>query len=95
MEQIIQIQNFSKKDLESLIKEQIEDFYNLITKPEPEPELKYVSTKDLANIFGVNPATIWRWRNRGLIEAHGIGNKVLFRLDEVEKAIKPIRNNNK
>lgn len=90
MEQIIQIQNLSRKELEIIIKEQLEEFYNLISQPETETEFKYVSTKELANIFGVNPATIWRWRNRGYIKAYGIGNKVLYRLDEVEKAVKPL-----
>ncbi|MBN1113239.1 MAG: hypothetical protein JXA53_10050 [Bacteroidales bacterium] len=71
---------FNKKDIES-IKIAFQDKYDLLTKDDIYKVFNYVypgkNTNELADLFGVHPATIRKWKN-GDREPNGI-NKLVFR----------------
>ena len=51
-------------------------------------EETYITAKEAAKMLGVTLSTLWRWDNDGYLEKIKIGNKVRYRLSEVERMIK-------
>ncbi len=49
---------------------------------------KLISRQYLADYFGVDISTIHNWTKKGILKPIKIGNKVYYRLDEIEKALK-------
>ena len=56
------------------------------------PETHGVLTREqTAKFFNVNQSTLKRWTDAGLIQAHGIGNRVYYKLSAIEKALIPLK----
>ena len=85
----IQIQNISISELKSLISNTVEDKIKSLI-PEPVPEIKYLTRKEVAELLGISLVTLHHWVKNGVIKAHKIHTRVRFRSDEVEKALKEI-----
>jgi predicted site-specific integrase-resolvase len=49
---------------------------------------KYLTTKDVQEMFKVSRATIINWRNKGILETTVIGSKVYFTKEDVMKLIR-------
>ncbi len=50
-------------------------------------EETYISAKEAAKMLNVTLSTLWRWNNEKYLEKIKIGNKVRYRLSEVEQII--------
>lgn len=50
-----------------------------------------VDRKELSEMFGVNPSTIWRWQKKGILNPKGIGGRVYFDRAEVMNAVKNLK----
>jgi len=48
----------------------------------------YITAKEAAKMLGVTLSTLWRWDNDKYLEKIKIGNKVRYRLSDVERMIK-------
>lgn len=76
-----------------------EEFYNQYHKDLKEyfEKLVLVETRGVltreqtAKFFNVNQSTLKRWTDAGLIQAHGIGNRVYYKLSAIEKALIPLK----
>ena len=53
----------------------------------PQEEI-YITAKEAAKMLGVTLSTLWRWDNDKYLEKIKIGNKVRYRLSDVERMIK-------
>lgn len=53
----------------------------------PQEEI-YITAKEAARMLGVTLSTLWRWDNDKYLEKIKIGNKVRYRLSDVERMIK-------
>jgi excisionase family DNA binding protein len=51
---------------------------------------EYYSRQDIANLLKVNISTINNWVKKGKITSYGIGNRVLFKKNEIELALTKI-----
>lgn len=50
-----------------------------------EKEETYLSPDEAAEKVGVTPITLWRWEKKGVLPRIKIGNKVRYRLSDVQK----------
>ena len=53
----------------------------------PQEEI-YITAKEAAKMLGVTLSTLWRWDNDKYLEKIKIGNKVRYRLSDVDRMIK-------
>lgn len=53
----------------------------------PKEEI-YITAKEAAKMLGVTLSTLWRWDSDKYLEKIKIGNKVRYRLSDVERMIK-------
>lgn len=73
----------------------IEDhLYLLKTQFEPKEPPKYITRKDLADLFSVSTVTISDWTKKGILKAYKIANRVYYKREEVEAALVHIKSGN-
>lgn len=57
----------------------------------PEPS-KFLSKKEVAELLGVTPITVFNYTQRGLLKSYKIGNsKTFYKKDEVLKSLTEIQ----
>ncbi len=61
----------------------------LIAANTPKEET-YITTKEAEKLLKVCHSTLWRWHNEKYLEKIKIGNKVRYRLSDVERILKGI-----
>ena len=54
------------------------------------PETIYITRDEFCAKFKVDKSTLWSWTKKGKVKSYGIGARVYYKLDEVEKALKPL-----
>jgi len=88
---IIQVEDLSAdymvdklEALSSEIKELKETF-------KPQFQTRYLTRQEVADLFRVSLVTIHDWTNKGMLTKHRIGNKVRYKLHEVERALREVR----
>lgn len=57
---------------------------------EPKKPTEYLTRNELAELLKCDISTIHNWAKRGKLLAYGIGNRVLFKRNEVEAMIIPL-----
>lgn len=55
------------------------------TQPK-EPE-EYLTAKETQKILSISHATLWRWKNNGIVKAYGIKNRVYFKRSEIAEIL--------
>ncbi|MCA9449253.1 MAG: helix-turn-helix domain-containing protein [Candidatus Omnitrophica bacterium] len=55
-------------------------------------EREFYNRKELANLLGVTPLTIYRIAQRGELDYHMVGNSMRFRREDIEKYLASRRN---
>lgn len=48
---------------------------------------KYLTRKDVCEIFQIDLSTLYRWTKEGRLSAYGIGNRVYYLRSEVDEKI--------
>jgi len=56
---------------------------------------KYLSKQDVKDICGVCDATLWHWNKRNYLNVIKIGNKVKYRMSDVQKILDGTLKNSK
>lgn len=51
---------------------------------------KLLTRKQVAEMFGITLPTVWDWTKKNILTAYKIGNKVYYKLNEVEAALTQI-----
>jgi len=52
-------------------------------------QLEFLSRAEVAKILNVKPRTLTEWRIKGKLPAYKVGKKILYKEDDIKKAIKP------
>ena len=52
---------------------------------------EYITRQQTANFFKVDLATVHNWTKRGFLKAYKIGQRVYYKLDEVEDALTKVK----
>ena len=76
-----------KKVFEEVLENKLRNF-----NPQPEKEgLKLLSRKDTAKLLCISLPTLHEWTKTGIVKAHRIGNRILYKLEEVNGALNMIQ----
>ena len=54
---------------------------------EPKSPVEYLTRAEVADMLKCDLSTLWNWTNKGKLVAYGIGNRVYYKRNEVEKAV--------
>ncbi len=90
--QSIILQGCTVEDLITSIETKIEQKLKKHTPPPavaPDPE-RFLTKKQVAEIFGVTEVSIWDWERKGLLTGYRIGNMVRYKYSEVMASPKMI-----
>jgi len=88
MEQIIQMHNASLEQFTKTILEGVKSI--LVEVNRPQPQNKYITREHVCDLLKIDKSTLWSWTKKGKLKSYGIGARVYYKLDEVEKALKPL-----
>jgi excisionase family DNA binding protein len=47
----------------------------------------FYTRREVATLFSCSLSTVYNWTCRGILKSYGIGNRVLYKVDEVHNAI--------
>jgi hypothetical protein len=57
---------------------------------EPQPENDLLTREDVCKMLNFNKTSLWKHTKSGKLKSYGIGNRVLYKRNEVLEAVKPI-----
>ncbi|WP_029034233.1 helix-turn-helix domain-containing protein [Salinimicrobium terrae] len=75
-----------KKVVEEVLERKLKSFI-----PQEKEKLTLLSRKDTAKLLCISLPTLHDWTKNGTIKAHRIGNRILYKLDEVNEALNQIQ----
>ena len=86
---IIEIENISVEELVAMISNSVLDgLESRLKHLEKESDQQLLLTRaETAKYLHVNMTTLWNWTKKGKIKAYGIGNRVYYKKNEIDKAI--------
>lgn len=78
----------TETELKDLIKESVKQVLSFIKESnQQEPTNKLLTRKETCEILHINFSTLWKWTKNEKIPCHRIGNRVYYKLDEVQKSL--------
>ncbi|MCU7593095.1 helix-turn-helix domain-containing protein [Riemerella anatipestifer] len=85
--QVTQVQGVTANELIKAIATAVK---NELQTPEPQPVETYdlMSKKEVAKMLRVSLMTINNWTKQGLLTSYRIGNRVMYKKDEVLQSLK-------
>lgn len=75
-----------RKEIESIFADNLEHF---IVKEKK--ELILMSRKETAKYLCISLPTLHDWTKNGIIKAHRIGNRVLYKLNDIHQALEEVK----
>lgn len=57
------------------------------TPPSEEPETKYLTRQDVADMLKIDLSSVHNWTNKSILKAYQLGGRVYYKLHEIEAAI--------
>jgi len=87
----IQLIQITPEELEQLILGGIDKKLNALSEQfQPKQPSEYMTRLEVKELFKVNLSTVHNWTKKGKLKAYAIGNRVLYKREEVERALTPI-----
>lgn len=77
-------------DIKKIVEEAIERKLNLFSTPQKE-EAKLYTRKETANFLKISLPTLHDWTKNGIVKAYRIGNRVLYKYEEITGALNQIQ----
>lgn len=88
MGEMIQLVGLTTKDLEMLFCQVIKTELELVKKDlQPKQPNSYLTRKEVAGMLKIDLSSLHNWSKKGILKPHQIGNRVYYKLSEVENAI--------
>jgi excisionase family DNA binding protein len=89
----IMLQEINIEELKNLLREVIEEKLKLDSNPkESKKGLAYLNRFEVAKILKISLPTLNNWSKAGTIQSYRIGNRILYKSDEIEQAVQTVRN---
>jgi len=86
----ITLAQFELSDIKKIVEEVLEKQLKGFSTPKKN-ELKLLTRKDTAKFLCISLPTLHEWTKTGIVKAHRIGNRVLYKQDEVHQALHQIQ----
>ena len=88
MAQTIQLVGLTTKDLESLFSQAIKNELKAVKEHlQPKQPNDYLTRKEVAGMLKIDLSSVHNWSKKGILNPYQIGNRVYYKLSEVENAI--------
>ncbi|MGV0755793.1 helix-turn-helix domain-containing protein [Empedobacter brevis] len=83
----IQIQGATSKQFVQEIKAELipELIKQLSEEFQPKQPTEYLTRTEVCELLKIDQSTLHHWRNKGILQAYGIGNRVYFKRTEIEE----------
>jgi excisionase family DNA binding protein len=92
MNQII-LQGINTEDLKRLLREVLEESNNQKESQRNENNIKkYLNRFEVADLLKISLPTLNNWSKDGTIQSYRIGNRVLYKAEEIDQAVKSVKN---
>jgi len=86
----ITLTQFELSDIKKIVEEVLEKQLKGFSTPEKK-ELKLLTRKDTSKLLCISLPTLHEWTKSGIVKAHRIGNRVLYKQEEVIQALNQIQ----
>lgn len=91
MQGTIQLIQLTPDEFESRIYQRVKSEFEAIKKEfQPKEPTEFLTRNETRDFLKVDLSTLHNWTKKGKLKSYGIGNRIYYRRDEVEQAIKPI-----
>lgn len=92
MEQII-LQGLSIPELKKLLSEVVEEKLCQLPKYEkPKSKAVYLGRVEVAEMLKISLPTLNEWSKLGTLQSYRIGNRILYKAQEVEESLSAVKN---
>lgn len=92
MQQII-LQGINADDLRQIIKEVLDEKLSQVKKPQESGSVPlYLTRMDVARRLNISLPTLNNWSKAGIVQSYRIGNRVLYKPQEIDDAVKSVKN---
>ena len=89
----VMLHEINIEELKNLFREIIEEKLKLESNPkESKKGLAYLNRFEVAKILKISLPTLNNWSKAGTIQSYRIGNRILYKSDEIEQAVQTVRN---
>jgi excisionase family DNA binding protein len=87
------LQGISTDDLKKLFREVLEENNNKNSSSKEEAKSQpYLNRFEVAELLKISLPTLNNWSKSGIIQSYRIGNRILYKADEIDQAIKVVKN---
>jgi hypothetical protein len=84
----IQLIGLSKEDLKNLFGEVLKpEIMALKEQMKPKQGNDYLTRKEVAEMLKIDLSSVHNWTKKGILKRHQIGNRVYYKLAEIENSI--------
>jgi excisionase family DNA binding protein len=88
---IIQVEDLSADYLIDKLEALSSEIKELKEAFKPQFQARYLTRQEVADLFKVSLVTIHDWTNKGILTKHRIGNKVRYKQNEIEQALREVK----
>jgi len=94
MHKEMQMIGMSFDDLKNLVGQVIKTELEAVKKHlQPKQPNEYLTRKEVSKMLKIDLSSVHNWSKRGILKPHQIGNRVYFKMSEVENAIVQLKSN--
>ena len=84
----VKIVQCTTEELKALIHESVKTALAQLKRSlAQDPSKKLLTRKEVCTLFSINLSTLWAWTKKGKLPCHRLGNRVYYKLEEVEKCL--------
>ena len=94
MHKELQLISISFDDLKDLFGQVLKTELEAVKKHlQPKQPNEYLTRKEVSEMLKIDLSSVHNWSKRGILKPHQIGNRVYFKMSEVENAIIQLKSN--
>jgi hypothetical protein len=87
MEKSILLHRITPEELKQIIKEVIREELNAKNNLVNQEEDVFLTREETCSILKINKSSLWKWTKKGKLISYGIGNRVLYKKNEVIESV--------
>jgi excisionase family DNA binding protein len=87
------LEGISTDDLKKIFREVLEEKFKEESKlKESGKNLVYLNRFEVAELLKISLPTLNNWSKSGIVQSYRIGNRILYKGEEIDQAIKAVKN---
>ncbi len=85
---VIQVYEVDPEEFKREILDGVEKLLKEFSKQfQPKEPMVWISRKDVSELLGISLPTIHEWGKQGILKPYKIGNRVRYRMSDIEKTL--------